>query len=190
MLALSGMAAESMVQDTGWTMMDVGKRIERSLALTALLLSTLTRRRSPAAEQTITDSVLVACESSVIYRRRNLGQASVAAVAELLLFDGGNPRSLVYQLDRLRADLRSLPGASGSSRPERLVEEISTRLRRLDPEELEHADDAGCRTELDGLLGGMYTSLRELSDVITATQLSLPGDMQPLWGPDQRRALP
>ncbi len=190
MLALSGMAAESMVQDAGWTMMDVGKRIERSLALTALLQSTLTRRRSPAAEQTITDSVLVACESSVIYRRRNLGQASVAAVAELLLFDGGNPRSLVYQLDRLRADLRSLPGASGSSRPERLVEEISTRLRRLDPEELEHADDAGCRTELGGLLGGMYTSLRELSDVITATQLSLPGDMQPLWGPDQRRALP
>ena len=190
MLALSGMAAESMVQDAGWTMMDIGKRIERGLALTALLQSTLTRRRSPAAEQTITDSVLVACESSVIYRRRNLGQASVAAVAELLLFDGGNPRSLVYQLDRLRSDLRSLPGASGSSKPERLVEEISTRLRRLDPEELEHADDAGRRAELDGLLGGMYTALRELSDVITATQLSLPGDMQPLWGPDQRRELP
>jgi uncharacterized circularly permuted ATP-grasp superfamily protein/uncharacterized alpha-E superfamily protein len=190
MLALSGMAAESMVQDAGWTMMDIGKRIERGLALTALLQATLTRRRSPAAEQTITDSILVACECSVIYRRRNLGQASVAAVAELLLFDGGNPRSLVYQLDRLRSGLRSLPGASGSSRPERLVEEISTRLRRLDPEELEHADDAGRRTELDGLLGGMYTALRELSDVITATQLSLPGDMQPLWGPDQRRELP
>ena len=190
MLALSGMAAESMVQDAGWTMMDIGKRIERGLALTALLQSTLTSRRSPATEQTITDSVLVACESSVIYRRRNLGQASVAAVAELLVFDGGNPRSLVYQLDRLRSDLRSLPGASGSSRPERLVEEISTRLRRLDPEELEHADDTGRRTELDGLLGGMYTALRELSDVITATQLSLPGDMQPLWGPDQRRELP
>ncbi|MEI6251936.1 MAG: alpha-E domain-containing protein, partial [Mycobacteriaceae bacterium] len=190
MLALSGMAAESMVQDAGWTMMDIGKRIERGLALTALLRSTLTRRRSPGAEQTITDSVLVACESSVIYRRRNLGQASIAALAELLLFDGGNPRSLVYQLDRLRSDLRALPGASGSSRPERLVEEISKRLRRLDPEELEHADDAGRRTDLDALLSGMYTALRELSDVITSTQLSLPGDMQPLWGPDQRRELP
>ena len=96
----------------------------------------------------------------------------------------------LYQLDRLRDHLRSLPGASGSSRPERLVEEISKRLRRLDPEELEHADDAGHRIELDGLLSGMYTGLRELSDVITQTQLSLPGDMQPLWGPDQRRELP
>lgn len=190
MLALSGMAAESMVQDAGWTMMDTGKRIERGLALTALLQSTLTRRRSPAAEQAITDSVLVACESSVIYRRRNLGQASIAAVAELLLFDSGNPRSLAYQLDRLRSNLRSLPGASGSSRPERLVEEISKRLRRLDPEDLEHADGTGLRTELDALLAGMFSGLRELSDVITATQLSLPGDMQPLWGPDQRRDVP
>jgi uncharacterized alpha-E superfamily protein len=190
MLALSGMAAESMVQDAGWTMMDIGKRIERGLALTALLRSTLIRRRTPGAEQTIIDSVLVACESSVIYRRRNLGQASIAAVAELLLFDGGNPRSLVYQLDRLRSGLRSLPGASGSSRSERLVEEISKRLRRLDPEDLEHAHDTGRRTDLDGLLGGIYTALRELSDVITLTQLSLPGDMQPLWGPDQRRDLP
>ncbi len=190
MLALSGMAAESMVQDAGWTLMDTGKRIERGLALTALLQSTLTRRRSPAAEQAITDSVLVACESSVIYRRRNLGQASIAAVAELLLFDSGNPRSLAYQLDRLRDNLRSLPGSSGSSRPERLVEEISKRLRRLDPEEFEHTDGAGRRAELDALLGGMFAGLRELSDVITVTQLSLPGDMQPLWGPDQRRDMP
>jgi uncharacterized alpha-E superfamily protein len=190
MLALSGMAAESMVQDAGWLMMDIGKRIERSVALTALLRATLTVRRRPGAEQTVTDSVLVACESSVIYRRRNLGQASVAAVAELLLFDASNPRSLVYQLERLRSHLRALPGASGSSRPLRLVEEISTRLRRLDPEDLEHTDDTGRRRELDELLGGMHAALRELSDVITATQLSLPGDMQPLWGPDQRRDLP
>ncbi len=190
MLALSGMAAESMVQDAGWMMMDIGKRIERSLALTALLRATLTLRRRPGAEQTITDSVLVACESAVIYRRRNLGQASVAAVAELLLFDASNPRSLVYQLERLKAHLRGLPGASASSRPGRLVDEISARLRRLDPEDLEHTDDAGHRRELDELLSGMHAALRELSEVITQTQLSLPGDMQPLWGPDQRRELP
>ncbi len=33
MLALSGVAAESMVQDVGWTMMDIGKRIERGLGV-------------------------------------------------------------------------------------------------------------------------------------------------------------
>jgi uncharacterized alpha-E superfamily protein len=190
MLALSGVAAESMVQDVGWTMMDIGKRIERGLALTALLRATLTTVRSPGAEQTITESTLVACESSVIYRRRTLGKVSVAAVADLVLFDTENPRSLVFQLERLRANLKALPGSSGSSRPERLVDEIAIRLRRLDPADLEEVTADGERAELADLVDGMHRDLRELSGVITATHLSLPGGMQHLWGPDEFRVVP
>ncbi|MBE1546349.1 putative circularly permuted ATP-grasp superfamily protein/putative alpha-E superfamily protein [Mycobacterium sp. OAS707] len=190
MLALSGVAAESMVQDVGWTMMDIGKRIERGLALTALLRATLTTVRSAGAEQTITESALVACESSVIYRRRMLGKVSVAAVADLVLFDTENPRSLVYQLERLRTDLKTLPGSSGSSRPERLVDDLITRLRRLDPADLEVVSADGTRAELTDLLNRMHRDLRELSGVITATHLSLPGGMQHLWGADERRVVP
>src|SRR3954452_18884631 len=134
-------------------MLDIGKRIERGLTLTALLRATLTTVRSAGAERTITESTLVVCESSVIYRRRTLGKVSVAAVADLVLFDAENPRSLVYQLEKLRADLRALPGSSGSSRPERLVDEIATRLRRLDPGGLEDVTPDGTRAELAGLLG-------------------------------------
>jgi uncharacterized circularly permuted ATP-grasp superfamily protein/uncharacterized alpha-E superfamily protein len=190
MLALSGVAAESMVHDVGWTMMDTGKRIERGLALTALLRATLTTVRSQGAEQTITESTLVACESSVIYRRRMLGKVSVAAVADLVLFDTENPRSLVYQLERLRANLKALPGSSGSSRPERLVDDLVTRLRRLDPADLEAVTADGTRAELADLLNAMHRDLRELSGVITATHLSLPGGMQHLWGPDAFRVVP
>ena len=99
--------------------------------------------RSAAAEQTVIESTLVACESSVIYRRRTVGQVSVAAVTELMLFDANNPRSLLYQLERLRADLKDLPSSSGSSRPERMVDEISTLLRRSHPAELEGVDSDG-----------------------------------------------
>ena len=190
MLTLSGVAGESMVRDVGWTMMDIGKRIERGLWLTALLRATLTTVRSAAAEQTIIESTLVACESSVSYRRRTVGKVSVAAVAELMLFDAGNPRSLLYQLERLRADLKDLPGSSGSSRPERLVEEISTLLRRSHPEELEEVSADGQRAELAGLLGAIHAELRNLAEAITATQLALPSGMQPLWGPDERRVMP
>ncbi|MDX1882949.1 circularly permuted type 2 ATP-grasp protein [Mycolicibacterium sp. 120270] len=186
MLALSGLAAESMVQDVGWTVMDIGKRIERGLALTALLSATLTEVRTPAEEQTIIESALVACESSVIYRRRNPGAVNIAAVAELVLFDAENPRSLVYQFERLRADLKTL----GSSRPERMVDEIGSRLRRTDPADLEEATPDGRRAELAALLDGLHGDLRELSGVITATHLSLPGGMQPLWGPNVRREMP
>ncbi|MGV7455469.1 circularly permuted type 2 ATP-grasp protein [Mycobacterium kansasii] len=189
MLTLAGVAAESMVRDAGWTMMDIGKRIERGLWLTALLADTLTAVRGVAAEQTIIESTLEACESSVSYRRRTVGKVSVAAVTDLMLFDPQNPRSLVYQLERLRADLKDLPGSSGSSRPERMVDEINTRLRRSDPAELEGVVD-GRRTELADLLTAIHAALRDVADVITATQLKLPGGMQPLWGPEERRTMP
>ncbi len=190
MLALSGVAAESMVQDVGWTMMDIGKRIERGIWLVALLSATLTTVRSPGAEQTITESALVACESSVVYRRRTLGKVSIAALADLVLFDEENPRSLAYQFERLRSDLKSLPSSSGSTRPERMIDEVAGRLRRLDPADLEAVTPEGMREELADLLDGMHADLRELSGLITSTHLSLPGGMQPLWGPDERRVMP
>jgi uncharacterized circularly permuted ATP-grasp superfamily protein/uncharacterized alpha-E superfamily protein len=189
MLALSGVAAESMVQDVGWMMMDIGKRIERGIWLTALLRATLTTVRNPGAEQTVTESTLVACESSIIYRRRTLGSISVAAVADLVLFDEENPRSLAYQFERLRANLKALPSSSGSSRPERLVDDVAARLRRLDPADLEVVAADGTRAELADLLDGMHSDLRNLSKLITTTHLSLPGEMQPLWGPDERRVV-
>ncbi|BBY29627.1 circularly permuted type 2 ATP-grasp protein [Mycolicibacterium sediminis] len=190
MLALSGVAAESMVQDVGWTVMDIGKRIERAVWLTALLGATLVTVRSAGAEQTITESALVACESSISYRRRTLGKVSVSAVADLVLFDEQNPRSLAYQFERIRHDLKALPSSSGSTRPERLIDEIAGRLRRTDPTDLEDVTADGRRGELGDLLNGLQATLRELSRLITATHLSLPGDMQPLWGPDERRVMP
>ncbi|OBK51419.1 circularly permuted type 2 ATP-grasp protein [Mycobacterium sp. 1081908.1] len=189
MLTLAGVAGESMVRDVGWTMMDIGKRIERGLWLTALLRATLTTVRRAAAEQTIIEAALVACESSVIYRRRTVGKVSVAAVAELMLYDASNPRSLLYQLERLRINLKDLPSSSGSSRPERLVEEINTLLRRSHPEELEEITD-GRRAQLAELLDAIHAELRNLAEVITETQLRLPGGFQPLWGPDERRVMP
>ncbi len=190
MLALSGVMAESVVRDVDWTMTDIGKRIERGLWLTTLLRATLATAHNRSADRAIIESVLVACESSVIYLRRNVGSFSVAAVADLVLFETENPRSLVYQLERLRANLKTLPGASGSSRPVRLVEEITTRLRRLDPGDLEEVSATGERTELAELLDGIHGGLRDLSAVITTTQLSLPGAMQPLGGPGRRRRVP
>jgi uncharacterized circularly permuted ATP-grasp superfamily protein/uncharacterized alpha-E superfamily protein len=189
MLTLSGIAAESMVRDAGWTMMDIGKRIERGLWLTALLGATLTTVRSADAEQAVIESTLVACESSVIYRRRTVGKVSIAAMTELMLFDAQNPRSLLHQLERLRADLRDLPGSSGSSRPERMVDEIGTLLRRSHPAELEEVAD-GRRAELANLLAAIHAQLRDLADTITETQLALPGGMHPLWGGEERRVMP
>lgn len=70
------------------------------------------------------------------------------------------------------------------------MDEIGTLLRRSHPAALERVGDDGRRAELADLLGAVHAELRNLADVITTTQLALPGGMQPLWGPDVRRVMP
>jgi uncharacterized circularly permuted ATP-grasp superfamily protein/uncharacterized alpha-E superfamily protein len=187
MLALSGVAAESLVRDTGWHVMDIGKRIERASTLVALVESTLRRATDAATERAVIDSLLVATESAVVYRRRNRS-IRPAAVAELLLFDVKNPRSLAFQLEALRANLAALPDASGASRAERLVEDMINTVRRVDPARLESVDATGSRKELGELTTTVRALLRELSDVMLKGQLSLPGGTQPLWGSGTARS--
>lgn len=182
LLSLSGIGAESLVRDTGWYVMDIGKRIERGLGLAALLKSTLAQSNPPEVDAVVADAVLVATESAVSYRRRHRGSAHVAALAGLLLFDAGNPRSLVYQLDRLEADFQALPGGSGATRSQRLLADAQRMLRRVDPAELENTDPAGVRTELVELLEGVHLRLRKLSESFEATKLAVPVGIQPLWG--------
>lgn len=185
LLALSGIDGESLVRDTGWHVRDIGKRIERGLALTALLSAALTQRYPEEIEREVTEWVLRATESSVSYRRRHQDSVRISNVAELLLFDTANPRSLAYQLGRLHADFQALPGASGSSRPQRLLADARRMLRRLDPDDLEVTDAEDRRTELAELLEGVHARLREVSESFETTTLSLPVDIQPLWGSAQ-----
>ncbi|MFD1812800.1 circularly permuted type 2 ATP-grasp protein [Rhodococcus gannanensis] len=185
MLALSGLGAESMVRDLGWHVMDIGKRIERGLALSALLSATLTEVRDEATERALIDSVLVAAESAVTFRRRHR-RVRLAAVAQLLLFDTTNPRSLVNLLDRIQENLRALPDSSGASQPELIVQELLAGLRRADPVGLETVAD-GTRPELADLLTTIHSGLSELSDVLLRGPLSLPGGTRPLWGGSENR---
>ncbi|MFI6997067.1 circularly permuted type 2 ATP-grasp protein [Nocardia sp. NPDC050175] len=182
LLSLSGIGAESLVRDSGWYVMDIGKRIERGLALTALMSAALTQTYPNEAERVVTESVLRATESQVSYRRRHGDSVRISAVAGLLLFDTANPRSLAYQLDRLDVDLQALPGASGSSRSQRLLADAQRMLRRVDPDDLDVTDDDGMRTELLELLEGVHLRLRKLADSFETSKLSLPAGFQPLWG--------
>ncbi|MEV6431038.1 circularly permuted type 2 ATP-grasp protein [Nocardia sp. NPDC051463] len=182
LLSLSGIGAESLVRDTGWYVMDIGKRIERGIALTALLSAALTATYPAEAERVVTEAVLRATESSVSYRRRHRDSVRVSAVAGLLLFDAANPRSLAYQLEQLEADFRALPAASGSSRPQRLLADAQRMLRRVDPDDLDVIDADGRRSELAELLEGVHLRLRKISESFETTRLALPVGIQPLWG--------
>ncbi|WP_124711093.1 circularly permuted type 2 ATP-grasp protein [Gordonia insulae] len=181
-LALAGLQAESMVHDAGWLYMDVGRRIERALTLADLTRALFVEHRENEVEQALLESYLVANESSVIYRRRNRGLYQFDAVGQLLFFDESNPRSLTYQLTRMRTDLVSLPDELKSAGAERVVEEMIAELRRSDPEDLAAVNSAGRRAELDDLMSALAAGARELSDILTRTRFAPPRQAQPIWG--------
>lgn len=180
MLSLSGLISENMIRDPGWYFLDLGRRIERAQQVVALLRATLTRSHSSAVDSVVVEAVLAASESGVTYRRRYRGRIQIATTLELLLLDVGNPRSLAYQVAAARTDLRALPDSSGTSRPQRRLEEIDATLRRTRPEELEHTDSEGLRTELDALLGTLADTLRATADAVATQHFWHPSPMQSL----------
>ena len=181
-LALSGLQAESLVHDTSWVMMDLGRRIERTITLADLTRALFVEARDADAEQVLFESYLAANESSVIYRRRNRGLYRAHGVAELVFFDEANPRALVYQLTAMRDDLDRLPETLRSVAAERLVEEMAADLRRSDPGALAAAGADGRRAGLDELMTVLRTGARELSDLLGRTRLAPPHRAQPIWG--------
>ena len=140
LLALAGLAAESMVRDPGWRFMDAGRRIERGLPARRAAR----RRRSTTSATTATDSlllesVLTAAESIITYRRRYRSQAQLETVLDLLLLDAGQPpvaapTSSTAGRGRRRA-------ARGAGQPGRSDERVGLRRSRS-PTRLRLADTA------------------------------------------------
>jgi uncharacterized alpha-E superfamily protein len=171
LLALSGVSAENMERDPAWLFLDGGRRLERAQGLVRLLRSVLVERRAGVVEDLLVESLLTTSESLIIFRRRSGPILHVAGAIDLLVYDVANPRSVLFQLDRLVAHLAELPKQSSAQRlanEERLALEATTLLRLTDPDRLAVIDaGTGRRRELDtvfatadGLLDDLLDSLR------------------------------
>ena len=169
LLAISGLFGEGMERDPGWRFMDAGRRIERGQQLAAFLRATVVIERSTATDSLLLESVLVAAESIITYRRRYRSQAQLETLLDLLLIDPDNPRSLAHQLDQLAVDVRLIPRVDNGHRlsePERLVLEASTALRLADTALLARSREDGTRPELDGVLSLVLELLYRTADAI------------------------
>ncbi len=160
MLALSGLAAESMVQDVGWTVMDIGKRIERGSGIDGAV-----ERDADGGPQ----SRRRADRSPSRHWWPASRRSSTAGATSARSISPPWPSwccSTPRIRDRLSTNSSGCAPTSrrcGSSRPERMVDEIGSRLRRIDPADLDDATPEGRRRELAALLGGLHSDLRELS---------------------------
>jgi uncharacterized circularly permuted ATP-grasp superfamily protein/uncharacterized alpha-E superfamily protein len=110
--ALAGLTAESVVRGPGWRFLDLGRRLERALLVLGLVESMLDPPPPSPGESLRLEVVLAACESLVAYRRLYRSDVRVDAVADMLLDDASNPRSVRFQLEQMAVDLHHLPDRS------------------------------------------------------------------------------
>ncbi len=100
--ALAGLIGESTTRGAGWRFLDLGRRLERALALVGAVEAAVGAAVDPFVVQPLADGLLGAHESLVAYRRRHRSDVDLDAVVDILVHDDTNPRSLAFQLDRMR----------------------------------------------------------------------------------------
>jgi uncharacterized circularly permuted ATP-grasp superfamily protein/uncharacterized alpha-E superfamily protein len=171
LLALAGLWNESMVRGLGWRFMDIGRRVEKALQSVRLLRSTLVHVLPENEQFRVLEAVLLSSETLITYRRRYHSDNDVAHGLELLLHDGSNPRSVFYQIERLRQHLSELPAkvhGTGLAEEDRYLLEAYSIIQLSSLSELVAEDkETQTRPALDQLLSRLQYLLQE-----TSTQLS------------------
>lgn len=104
--AFAGMEMENMTRGHGWSFLDLGRRIERSLSLVELLGAVM---RCESELDLLLEPVLEIADSVMTHRRRYFAELQPRSVLELLLRDDANPRSLAFQLAKLSEHGAALP---------------------------------------------------------------------------------
>lgn len=165
--AFIGLAMDSMTRGQSWRFLDMGHRIERALALSRLIQSTLVD--TAPEDSPLLEAVLEIADSSLTYRRRYRAHLEVAAVVDLLVADETNPRAVAFQVNALEEHLASLPRES--SHPQRnpdrqMAMKLRTQLKLADLRTACTPSD-GRRVQLDVLLTDTIEELAAISESLS-----------------------
>ena len=174
--AVAGLAADSMTRGHEWRFLEIGREIEcaiRTLQLVKSLLST-----SPTDEMTnlrLLQAVLEIGDGLMTYHRRYGGRLQIVPVIDLLLSDESNPRSVAYQVAKLREASKHLPGNNQSeatfSPLDRELMRVLSELRLANIEQLAETQNNN-RENLIKLLDEQINSIERIAEIVTRLYLS------------------
>jgi uncharacterized circularly permuted ATP-grasp superfamily protein/uncharacterized alpha-E superfamily protein len=174
--AVAGLAADSMTRGHEWRFLELGREIEcaiRTLQLIRDLLST-----APEDEMTnlrLLQAVLEIGDGLMTYHRRYGGRLQVVPVIDLLLSDESNPRSVAYQVAKLRKAAKHLPGNDQSeatfSPLDRELMRVLAELRLANIEQLAETVD-NKRENLTKLVDAQISSIERIAEIVNRLYLS------------------
>ncbi|WP_238120879.1 MULTISPECIES: circularly permuted type 2 ATP-grasp protein [unclassified Xanthobacter] len=135
--AFSGLASENMNRLTGWRFLELGRRTERAIS-TLRFARTFGEHGVPGS----LSALLQVADSQITYRSRYVMIEARGPVLDLVLLDPDNPRSVAFQVERIAAHLRVLPGRDHDAPPplwERLAARMQAELASATAESFEPA---------------------------------------------------
>lgn len=150
----SGLLHENMYRFAGWRFLEIGRRLERGIQI-ARTLARLTRAQAPEGAL---DMMLEIGDSVMTHRRQYPVQAGRRTVVDLLALDPLNPRSILFQLERLKAEIALLPsvGAEGHMSPAaKEILQLNTSIAIKEPSDM----TAEALGDLANEISGLYNSL-------------------------------
>jgi uncharacterized alpha-E superfamily protein len=173
--AITGAQTDRMTRDDGWRLLSVGRHVERL----AFLAQALARGLETGALHSNGgfEAMLTLFDSSITFHAQYQQSRELAALADLLVLDRDNPRSLAWVAHTLRGRLAKLAG----------VEQIadSTAAQCIpDPARWDLTDLClGANTNLvppglHTLLGDLTTAAYAVSDDISATYFTHSGQLK------------
>ncbi|MEQ1826219.1 MAG: circularly permuted type 2 ATP-grasp protein [Pirellula sp.] len=168
LVALSGLASDSMTRTQAWRFLDMGRRIERALQTAVLCRSTMAT--SGPHESDVLEAVLVTIDSVMTYRSRYLASIQPAPVIDLVITDETNPRSIVFQLAMICSHVDHLPRSTVDgprSVEQRFALALLNAVRLADAHELARVDPRHSRTMLARLLDRILDILPKLADTVS-----------------------
>jgi len=179
-ISLAGFALDDMTRDEGWHFLVLGRHIERLAAIATLVHTVL---QAPAGDRDrMLEWLLEACNSIVTYRARYRRTPELLPVLHLLVFDGTNPHSVMFQAQALQRHLAQAAQDLGHELPPQ-IGELVRRLSRFDLTafEAEHCESACDR--LATLLADAGETAQTLSDEVHDRFFIHTVGRNRFWGP-------
>jgi uncharacterized alpha-E superfamily protein len=170
--AFAGLVSDSMTRGQAWRFLDIGRRVERAYFVAKFLQDSLVE---PDADPVLLEAVLDIADSSLTYRRRYMTHLETHAVADLLLADETNPRSVAFQLALIDLHLGALPrdfSHPDRNHDQRLLLKLRTSIQLADFVELCSVASGRERHEFHALLSGILEQIAQLSEAIAQLYFS------------------
>ena len=158
--AFAGLATDNMFRTAGWRFMTMGRALERGIQMSALLAEFT----GPDAPHGAYDLSIEVGDSVMSHRRRYSVETNRLTVIDMLALDPENPRSIMFQLDLLKAQQALIPRRDSSTQMGALARQITrlhTDLFTATPEDLAQDD-----------IAAIGVKLRAISDQLNLRYLS------------------